>query len=645
MSQTQKPKWWDIVGQAAQKNTLQEGSAFKTDFNAQIENNRIDQSNFIGPTNVNQDGRTTGGSATSLAGYSQFNPGVTPVNEVRVDEEVPGETAAEKAARIAAAEAEAKASRDCAARGGVYNTATKTCDITTSGGGGLGTGGAAGTGDGGSTPVEGDVKRGEGDQILRFDGTSWKPINQGSTREFQMVDPNAPVPGADANVPINKYMESLGTDTLAGQAYSEALARRLASIDEQQLSAGQTYGDMYEQARMSQARRRGVSDTTGMTGGMADQLNTRVSAAEMASLGQIGMGREATMRQLERQELDAPMAAFEEGRQIEAYERSKQMMDRELAQAETLFEQAQSGWMQDPETGQWTNMDKEMQDSISLQAINARQRGEILGEMQYWQAILADPGQAALHEGARTALGELQTRYGTLLTNSSVITGRPNTPGSEGPQLTPEPEPEPTWQSDFTAGTLEQNATTFIATKLPTVGLTAADDLPGFRPGIRTDNDLAQSIYNLAGNRAVEGYDFATEIALVNKAAKNSDTLTSAEFNQLKAAGIYGSTQQYHNLFDIGIPTNTSDLRGQTVRFPQNDLMKSFMTYLVNTGTLTENDVARSLRNNVYNISALDSRQQPRFPQILDEFARWNETGRMTQRPETLGLSPVDIYG
>jgi hypothetical protein len=201
------------------------------------------------------------------------------------------------------------------------------------------------------------------------------------------------------------------------------------------------------------------------------------------------------------------------------------------------------------------------------------------------------------------------------------------------------------WETDFTQGTVEQNATTFIATKLPTVGLSATDDLPGFRPGIQTDNDLAQSIYNLAGNRAVEGYDFATEIALVNKAAKNSDTLTSAEFNQLKAAGIYGPTQQYHNLFDIGIPTNTTDLRGQTVKFPQNDLMKSFMVYLVNTGILTENDVARSLRNNVYNIGALDSNQQPRFPQILDEFARWNETGRPTQSPEKLGLSPIDIYG
>jgi hypothetical protein len=505
-----------------------------------------------------------------------------------------------------------------------------------------------------AAPKDGDVRRGANNQIEEFKNGTWQvAAGSGSTREYTRIDPASvaaqtqeEVAGADANVPPDQYLKSLGTDTLAGQAYQRALALRMASIDEQQRTAGLSYGDMYEQAKMSQAARRGLSDVSGMTGGMADQAQSRMSAAEIASLGQIGMGREATMRQLEMAELNAPMEAFQEGAQMDQFERARQMQDTQMQQAQTLFQQAQSGWRQDPTTGEWTNIDKQTQDSLSLQAVNAQQRAEVLGEIQYWQAVLADSNQAMLHTDARAALGTLQTTYANLLANNSVLGGGPSgTIPTPTPTPTLTPETEPSWKTDFTAGTLEQNATTFIATKLPTVGLSATDDLPGFRPGIRTDNDLAQSIYNLAGNRAVEGYDFATEIALVNKAAKNSDTLTSAEFNQLKAAGIYGSTQQYHNLFDIGIPTNTTDLRGQAVRFPQNDLMKSFMVYLVNTGILTENDVARSLRNNVYNISALDSNQQPRFPQILDEFARWNETGRMTQSPETLGLSPIDIYG
>jgi hypothetical protein len=509
----------------------------------------------------------------------------------------------------------------------------------TGGTGGTGSGGAAGTGSSGTVPQEGDYKAGADGQPLVFKDGRWEVYGARNTREIITEDPNAePVPGADANVPIDKYMESLGTDTLAGKAYAEALARRMASIDEQQLTAGLSYGDMYEQARMSQAARRGMSDVSGMTGGMADQAQSRMSAAEIASLGQIGMGREATMRQLEMAELNAPMEAFQEGAQMDQFERARQMQDTQVQQAQTLFEQAQSGWVQN-EDGTWTNIDKQTQDTLSLQAINATQRAEVLGEIQYWQAVLADSNQASLHEAARENISTLQISYGNLLANNPVISGGPSgttPPGpGPGPGPEPEPEPEPSWQTDFTAGTLEQNATTFIATKLPTMGLSATDDLPGFRPGIRTDNDLAQSIYNLAGNKAVEGYDFATEIALVNKAAKNSDTLTSAEFDQLKAAGIYGPTQQYHKLFDIGIPTNTGDLRGQTVNFPQNDLMKSFMVYLVNTGMLTENDVARSLRNNVYNISAIDSNQQPRFPQILDEFAKWNATGRPTRKPTT----------
>jgi hypothetical protein len=501
-----------------------------------------------------------------------------------------------------------------------------------------------------AAPKDGDVRRGENNQIEEFRNGVWQvAAGSGSTREYTRIDPASvaaetqeEVAGADANVPPDQYLKSLGTDTLAGQAYQRALALRMASIDEQQRTAGLSYGDMYEQAKMSQAARRGLSDVSGMTGGMADQAQSRRSAAEIASLGQIGMGREATMRQLEMAELNAPMEAFQEGAQMDQFERARQMQDTQVQQAQTLFEQAQSGWVQN-EDGTWTNIDKQTQDALSLQAVNATQRAEVLGEIQYWQAVLADSNQASLHEAARENISTLQTRYGELLANNSVLTGGPSgttPPGpgpgpGPGPEPEPEPEPEPAWKTDFTGGTLEQNATTFIATKLPTVGLSATDDLPGFRPGIRTDNDLAQSIYNLAGNKAVEGYDFATEIALVNKAAKNSDTLTSAEFDQLKAAGIYGLTQQYHKLFDIRIPTNTGDLRGQTVNFPQNDLMKSFMVYLVNTGMLTENEVASSLRNNAYNISALGSNQQPRFPQILDEFSKWNETGRPTRKPTT----------
>jgi hypothetical protein len=156
--------------------------------------------------------------------------------------------------------------------GGSSNT-----PVITPTGGRVGTGPVGGTEIGETPPKEGDFKAGPDGKPLVFKNGRWEVYTGGTTREIRTEDPatiaarEQEMAGADANVPIDKYMQSLGTDTLAGQAYTDALARRLASIDEQQLAAGQSYGDMYEQAKMSQAARRGLSDVSGRTGGMADQ--------------------------------------------------------------------------------------------------------------------------------------------------------------------------------------------------------------------------------------------------------------------------------------------------------------------------------------------------------------------------------------
>jgi hypothetical protein len=532
---------------------------------------------------------------------------------------------------------DAAAAAACAARGGTWNPTTKTCDkkpetpvdnrpVTNTVGGTVVE----------TPPKEGDYKAGADGQPLIFKNGQWEVYGVRNTREIITEDPNKePVPGADANVPIDKYMESLGTDTLAGKAYAEALARRMASIDEQQRTAGLSYGDMYEQARMSQAARRGMSDVSGMTGGMADQAQSRMSAAEIASLSQIGMGREATMRQLEMAELNAPMEAFQEGAQMDEFERARQMQSTQMQQAETLFEQAQSGWMQDPDTGEWTNIDKQTQDTLSLQAINATQRAELLGEIQYWQSYLtSNPG----NEQALANLSDLQTQYGTLLSQSKDLAAQrtPTTDVDVDVDDDVDVDVNDAWETDFTKGTVEQNAVSFITPQITALGITEETALPNFKASIRNNEDLAEIVYKLAGDKAVEGYDFTNEVSILNRAINQPTTLTEAEFNQLKEAGAYQGGDYLEVAFGIK-STQTGTTAERRLTFPQNEISEAFMRYAVNAGLVKEDQVANSVQNNNYSFRTVTSGaneggvglgSHEKVKQLAQEFKKWNSQGR-----------------
>jgi hypothetical protein len=164
-------------------------------------------------------------------------------------------------------------------------------------------------------------------QVVRWDGTNWVPIKGETNTEIGQE-----IPGANANVPTDQYMQALGTNTLAGQTYSDALARQLAAVQERRMGVQESYSDLYQQARMSQSRRQGLSDTSGLTGGMADQYGSKLSAAEMGALGQIGMGREQAMRQTGLEELAAPSNAFLEARQMQEFEQGNQAFTEQMRQ-------------------------------------------------------------------------------------------------------------------------------------------------------------------------------------------------------------------------------------------------------------------------------------------------------------------------
>ena len=448
-------------------------------------------------------------------------------------------------------------------------------------------------------PIVGSIQEIDGVRHY-WGGTArgWQPIGQAGE---QTTRPSTAIPGADANMSTDKYVESLGLNTLAGQAFQESLARRLASLDEQQFAAGQSYQDMYEQAKMSQAARRGLSDVSGMTAGMAEGRAAQLSAAEMGSLSQIGISREGAMRALETARLGAPMEAFGEARAIDEYERAVDQYERaqqfemvEFLRNQQLFEQAQAGWTQDPETGEWVNIAQEeakaIQDQLTLQGANAQQRAEILAEIQYWQEVAADTANQsseAIAE-AKEILGTLQTRYASLLSNSSVITGTPSTTGTT-PTIntgngapTPEPEPEPIVTKTTTewASDVSQDLNVLLG------GGEDVDQIvrkSQFKDSVADNvSDLSRLVISLGSENARNNpsYDYEYETDLVYRASTDPTSLTMDEVQKL---------ERYTSSAGSFVPPSL--LMTDGFRIPKTESTQAFVDYLDSLGIINFENV------------------------------------------------------
>jgi len=87
------------------------------------------------------------------------------------------------------------------------------------------------------------------------------------------------------------YLKELGLGDPSIKAGQTAFERMLADNKLRQQASSQGYGDLYQQAKESSTRRKGLSDTTGFSGGQAEQFSDKLSAAEIGALGGIGRGR------------------------------------------------------------------------------------------------------------------------------------------------------------------------------------------------------------------------------------------------------------------------------------------------------------------------------------------------------------------
>lgn len=143
-----------------------------------------------------------------------------------------------------------------------------------------------------------------------------------------------PTPSATSTSDVTDPNQQL-YDTMMSFSQQRLLTDRLAGLEEQQQTTSRTYSQMYQDLLRNQRMQRGLSDTRGFTGGMAEQYGEKLGATQIAALGQVGMGREAAIRDIESQRRMAP---FETALQAGEIQQFAQSLDPRRQQLNTLAE-------------------------------------------------------------------------------------------------------------------------------------------------------------------------------------------------------------------------------------------------------------------------------------------------------------------
>lgn len=135
----------------------------------------------------------------------------------------------------------------------------------------------------------------------------------------------------------NKYYTQQNDPAKAGSdAFRRAVASQLRQSYEQQRQTGQTYSNLYQQARRQATRMGAMSDVSGFSGGMAQGQGARASAAEIQALSSIAAQREGAMRDILAQRQAIPSNALIEAQQADQYARAIEAANAERAKA--IFE-------------------------------------------------------------------------------------------------------------------------------------------------------------------------------------------------------------------------------------------------------------------------------------------------------------------
>lgn len=168
-------------------------------------------------------------------------------------------------------------------------------------------------------------------QDFKYTGTNPYDLMQQS-RAGQGQTPST-TPATETAAPVDPNQDLY--NQLMGMSQQRLLTDRLAGLDEQQQVTSQTYSQMYQDLLRNQRMQRGLSDTRGFSGGMADQYSEKLGASQIAALGQVGIGREAATRDIQSQRRMAPFETALQAGQIQQFATS---LDPRRQQLNTLAE-------------------------------------------------------------------------------------------------------------------------------------------------------------------------------------------------------------------------------------------------------------------------------------------------------------------
>lgn len=154
-------------------------------------------------------------------------------------------------------------------------------------------------------------------QDFKYTGTNPYDLMQQSRAGRVETPTPSTTPATETAAPVDPNQDLY--NELMGMSQQRILTDRLAGLDEQQQVTSQTYSQMYQDLLRNQRMQRGLSDTRGFSGGMADQYSEKLGAAQIAALGQVGMGREAATRDIQSQRRMAPFESALQAGQIQQF--------------------------------------------------------------------------------------------------------------------------------------------------------------------------------------------------------------------------------------------------------------------------------------------------------------------------------------
>jgi hypothetical protein len=363
-------------------------------------------------------------------------------------------------------------------------------------------------------------------------------------------------PRLDTNVPVDQYMETLGANTLAGQTFTTALARQMSNLDRQSQSTQQSYQDMYEQARMMSTRRRGLSDTTGFTGGMADQFSARMSAAEIAQMSQIGMGREQAVRDIDTARMAAPSNAFIEAQQAQQYSDYLTSQSEPMKRLDVL-----------------------------------RQYGDLTGNYQDYFTLANEVFGTNVQ--ASTARREQVDAEGNVVNRTNNAPGTVDTLSESGVDVNTYRQEQGI--VDPTTPLTSTQYVCLVTTEFKDLDIDDAivKNSPFQDNQIATTEQLSQLAYELGRDKAAQdpNYNFQYEINMLSRAVLDRTSLTREEWEGLEEyTRSFAGNQR--TTFTPGVTYET----GPKYNIADTPSGRAFMEYLISEGIIDTNDYKSNKR-------------------------------------------------